>query len=78
MVDDMQGLFAQASEAYAAGKKEGRETFFAHALRRLSELSSEYEKAGNVEAFHAAEMACGTLRSAKIIVDRNQANEPVN
>lgn len=78
MVDDMQGLFEQASDAYEAGKKAGRETLFAHALRRLSELSAEYEKAGNVEAFRAAEMACGTLRSAKIIVDRNQASEPVN
>lgn len=78
MTDDMQGLFATASEAFNAGKSRGRNDFFDHALRRLSELSGELEKNGSVEAFRAAEMACGILRSAKVIVDRNQASEPVN
>lgn len=78
MTDDMQGLFATASDAFVAGKARGRDEMFDHALKRLGELSSEYEKNGNVEAFRAAEMACGTLRSAKVIVERNQANEPIN
>ncbi len=78
MKDDMSGLFGTASEAFAAGRRAGRDSFFEYALRRLSELSSEYEKSGNVDAFRAAEMACGTLRSAKVIVDRNQAPETIN
>lgn len=78
MTDDMQGLFATASDAYNAGKVRGREDFYESALRRLSELSAEYEKAGNVEAFHAAEAACATLRSAKIIADRKHRGELVN
>lgn len=77
MTDDMHGLFATAKDAYTAGKASGREDFFNYALRRLSELSSEYEKSGRVDAFHAAEAACGVLRSAKIIADRNQSGEKV-
>lgn len=77
MKDDMQGLFANASDAYVAGKRQGRDDMFRYALRRLSALSLEYEKAGDVAAFRAAEMACGTLRSAKIIIDRNAAGETV-
>lgn len=66
----MSGLFQNQHEAYEAGKNTGREHFYEVALRRLSELSVEYEKAGNVEAFKAVEMACGTLRSAKVIADK--------
>lgn len=78
MTDDMHGLFASASEAFLAGQSSGRDTFFEYAIRRLGELSSEYECGGSVDAFRAIEMACGTLRSAKVIVDRNQANTPIN
>lgn len=70
MLDDMQGLFDSAKDAYAAGKRQGREDLFTHALKRLSEMSVQYEKEGKVDAFHAAEMACGLLRSSKVILDR--------
>ena len=78
MRDDMQGLFASALEAYDAGKRQGCEDLFNHTLRRLSELSVEYEKANKVEAFHAAEMACGLLRSSKVIMDRKHSGQKVN
>lgn len=78
MLDDMQGLFPSALAAYEAGQQSGRDTLFRHALQRLSELSVEHEKAGNVDAFRAAEMACGLLRSSNVIVQRNLAGERVN
>lgn len=78
MIDDMQGLFASALAAYEAGQQSGRDALFRHIQQRLTELSVEYEKSGNVDAFRAAEMACGLLRSSNVIVQRNLSGERVN
>jgi hypothetical protein len=70
VIDDSHGIFSTTSEAYARGKSAGRQELFDAAIQRLSEISLEHEKNGRVEEFRVAEMCCGTLRSAKIILDQ--------
>ena len=69
MIDDMHGLYSHASDAYRAGKIEGRDLFYRSAMLALSKISVEHEKAGNVPAFHAAESAYKALRDAKAAAD---------
>jgi len=65
MIDDMQGLFSHASEAYRAGKTEGMDDFYRFAMSRLSRLSVDAEKQDDAAAFHAIEACCTTLRDLK-------------
>lgn len=69
MVDDMQGLFSHASDAYRAGQREGRDEFYRNALAMLSGISSKWETAGKVESFHTAEECCRALRHIKAKLD---------
>jgi hypothetical protein len=65
MIDDMQGLFSHASDAYRAGKRTERQDFYDAAQTALAQVSLTHEKAGNVEAFRAAEECCKALRELK-------------
>jgi hypothetical protein len=65
MIDDMQGLFLTARDAYLAGKREGVNEALRIAGIHLSRISSELEIANNTEGFHAAEKCCAILRGLK-------------
>lgn len=70
IIDDSHGIFKTTSEAYARGKSAGRQELFDAAIKRMAEISVGHERNGRVEEFRVAEMCCGTLRSAKIILDQ--------
>ncbi len=55
MIDDMQGLHSHASDAYRAGKSEGRDDTFRLLQIELVRISVSHEKTGNVEGFKAAQ-----------------------
>lgn len=61
MIDDMQGLYAKASDAWDAGIKGGTKQTIEQALRLLGNVSSKYEIAGDVQGFRAAEECCQML-----------------
>ena len=69
MIDDMQGLFSHASDAYRAGKIEGRREMYAAAALAVSRIGSRHETAGSVEAFRTAEECSKALREAKAAAD---------
>lgn len=62
MIDDMQGIFTHASEAFRAGKRRGREDAFSAALSVLGLVSAKHEREENPAAFHAAEECCKVVR----------------
>lgn len=64
MIDDMQGLFSHASDALRAGRRDGRQDFFAAALDELRKISVEQEQQqGEIatRGFHVAQACCGAL-----------------
>lgn len=73
IVDDMGGIYSHASEAFAAGKRAGRDEFFRAGQYALSSISVKYESgpvSGPDEAlatrgFHVAEECCKALRETK-------------
>jgi hypothetical protein len=69
MIDDMQGLYSHASDAYRAGKRAGRDDFFRAVIARLGFISVEHEGANNVPAFHAAEECCKAVVEEKTAAD---------
>lgn len=69
MIDDMQGLYSHTSDAYRAGKREGRDEFWRHALEMLSGISSKYETIGHVKSFDVAEECCRALQHIKAKLD---------
>jgi hypothetical protein len=72
MIDDMQGLYSHASDAYRAGKRTGRDDFYRAAMEQLSRISLAAEKAGEVAAFRAAEDCCRALLETKRLADQPQ------
>jgi hypothetical protein len=70
MIDDMQGLFSHASEAYRAGMIEGRRRVYEAASLAVSRVGSKYETGGDAGAFRAAEECSAALREAKEEADR--------
>ncbi len=69
MIDDMQGLYSHTSDAYRAGKREGRDELFRLALAMLSGISSKWETASEDKSFHTAEECCRALRHIKSKLD---------
>jgi hypothetical protein len=69
VIDDMQGLFSHASDAYRAGKREGRDELFRSAMQMLSGISSKYETIGHVKSFEVAEECCRALQHMKARLD---------
>lgn len=69
MIDNMQGLYASATEAHEAGWRRGQDEAFRLTLRELGFLSSKYEKAGQVAEFRTAEECCKIVRElfAKLV-----------
>jgi hypothetical protein len=64
MIDDMRGLYDCASAAYSAGKREGMELMLLGARIRMTAVAVKHEKAGNDEAFKAAEECHVALNEA--------------
>lgn len=61
MIDDMQGLYAKASEVYFAGQANGIKLTIDQALCLLGNVSAKHEQAGNIASFRAAEECCQML-----------------
>jgi len=61
MIDDMQGLYAKASEVYLAGQASGIKLTIEQTLRLLGNVSAKHEQAGDVAGFRAAEECCQML-----------------
>ena len=72
MIDDMDGLFTHASEAYRAGKREGRERFFNRVISALGFIGVKHEKANEKAAFHAVEACTKAVVAAKADADAPQ------
>lgn len=72
MIDDMQGLYSHASDAYRAGKREGHDELYRNAMAMLSGISSKYETIGHVKSFEVAEECCRALRHIKAKLDAPQ------
>ena len=62
MIDPMAQLYDSKFEAFEAGKRTGHEQALRHIRQRLSALSVEAEKSGDVSAFHAVEKCCADMR----------------
>ena len=65
MIDDMEGLYTHASEAFRAGQRAGVDDFFRGAQMLLSAISVAHESEENPVAFHVAEECCKALRELK-------------
>lgn len=72
MIDDMEGLYSHASDAWRAGQRRGRDDFYRTVLDRLGLISVKHESADNVPAFHAAEECCKAVVEAKEAADAPQ------
>ena len=69
MIDDMQGLYSHASDAYRAGERAGRDELYRHALAMLSGISVKWETAGDDKGFATAEECCRALLHIKTKLD---------
>jgi len=69
VIDDMEGLYSHASEAFREGRRRGREDFVNSAMRKLSQVSLSYEQAGDTSGFRAAEECCKTVRQLATAFD---------
>lgn len=58
MEDDMQGLYATASEAFRAGDKAGAYSALQAVRAQLSFISAKYERDADPAKFHCAEECC--------------------
>jgi hypothetical protein len=72
MIDDMEGLYSHASDAYRAGKRSGRDDFYRAVMTLLGRVSVKHESSGSVPAFHAAEECCKAVVEAKEAADAPQ------
>jgi hypothetical protein len=68
MIDDMQGLYSHASDAYRAGKREGREELYRAVMLALSTISAAHERWSDT-GFKVAEECCKAVRLAKEAAD---------
>lgn len=62
MIDPMDQIYASKFEAFEAGKRTGHEQCMRLVRQRLSAISVEAEKSGDVSAFHAVEKCCADMR----------------
>lgn len=77
MIDDMQGLYSHASEAFRAGQRSGRDEFFRVANGALGLISAKHER-GTIGAseemttarFHVAEECCKALGDVQDALDK--------
>lgn len=77
MIDDMDGLYSHASEAYRAGKVAGRDELFRASIGALGAVSAKHEKGSSsglegqlvTERFHVAEECCATVRKIRDALD---------
>jgi hypothetical protein len=65
MIDNMQGLYPSALDAYEAGKRNGQEEALKISLHALSLISSKYEGESMPQAFRAAEECCKAVRELR-------------
>jgi hypothetical protein len=68
MIDNMQGLYPSALDAYEAGKRNGQEEALKISLHALSLISSKYEGESMpqaLQAFRAAEECCKAVRELR-------------
>jgi hypothetical protein len=72
MIDDMEGLYSHASDAYRAGKRAGRDDFYRKVMTLLGRISVKHETAKNVPGFHAAEECCKAVVEAREAADAPQ------
>lgn len=72
MIDDMDGLFSHASDAYRAGQRDGREKFYNRLLSVIGFIGVKHEKANAVPAFHAIEECTAAIRAEKQAADAPQ------
>lgn len=78
MIDDMEGLYSHASEAFRAGKVSGRDELYRAIQGVLGRISVKYES-GPVSGpdeplatrgFHVAEECCKAAREVKELFDK--------
>lgn len=78
MIDDMQGLYSHASDAFRAGQRSGRDEFFRAANGALGSISAKHERgpAHGVDGqlvtarFHVAEECCKAVRDVRDALDK--------
>lgn len=74
MIDDMEGLFTHASEAYRAGKRSGRDDYYRVLQDELRRISVEQEKQTDdlaTRGFHVAQACCKAASDLKIKMDES-------
>lgn len=80
MIDDMDGLYSHASDAYRAGKSAGLDEFYRNTIGALGAVSAKHEKGPAsgldsqlvTERFHVAEECCATVRKIRDALDAPQ------
>lgn len=83
MIDDMQGLYSHASEAFRAGQRSGRDEFFRTAQAALGSISAKHER-GTIGAseelttarFHVAEECCKAVSEVRDALDKPRTEAP--
>jgi hypothetical protein len=73
MIDDMEGLFSHASEAYRAGKRTGIDEFFRNVQGRLGQISVKYEQQQGdlaTRGFHVAQECAKAVGDLKVVFDK--------
>ena len=77
MIDDMQGLYTHASEAFRAGQASGRDELYRTAQGVLGRISVKYESEAvsgpgeplATRGFHVAQECARALRETKELLD---------
>lgn len=84
MIDDMEGIYSHASDAYRAGKRAGRDEFFRAANGVLGSISAKHER-GTIGAseemttarFHVAEECCKAVGDVRDALDKPRSGAVV-
>ena len=72
MIDDMQGLYSHASDAYRGGKRAGRDDVFRAIQEVVIRASVAHETADEDAAFHAVQALAKELRALQVRMDAPQ------
>ena len=75
MIDDMEGLYSHASEAFRAGIWSGRDDYHRSLISVLSWISVKYERQQGdlaTKGFHVAEECCKAVIKLKATIDNER------